>query len=53
MVPSTYMILHRILRAEYPRMTEWFDEIYTTPMIQSITSPLRMLDVTVPALLMG
>ena len=48
---GAYMLLHKTLTAEYPRLTEWFNEVYTMPMIESVAGPLHKLDIPVPALL--
>jgi elongation factor 1-gamma len=50
MLVFAFMVFHKVLHAEYPRLTEWFNEIYETPMFKDVTGDLHLLDVPFPTL---
>ncbi|KAJ0120542.1 hypothetical protein J7T55_015271 [Diaporthe amygdali] len=47
---GAFMVLHKMLEAEYPRLTEWYNEVYHIPMFNSVAGPLHKLDIPVPTL---
>lgn len=50
MLVFSFMVFHKKLRADYPRLTEWFHEVYEVPMFKEIAGELRLLDVPFPVL---
>lgn len=47
------MVFHKVLKAEYPRLMEWFGEIYEVPMFKDVAGDLHLLDVPFPTLPVG
>ena len=45
-----FMIFHEVFRADYPRLAEWFNEIYEVPMLKSAVGELHLLDIPYPTL---
>ncbi|RAK79025.1 glutathione S-transferase family protein [Aspergillus fijiensis CBS 313.89] len=45
MLFGAVMVLHPLLRADYPRFWEWYYEVYETPMFKSVAGELRLLDI--------
>ena len=50
MLVFSFMVFHKVLRAGYPRLTEWFHEVHEVPMFKEIAGELRILDVPFPTL---
>lgn len=44
------MVFHKALRAQYPRLTEWFHAVYELPMFKAIAGDLHLLNVPFPTL---
>jgi elongation factor 1-gamma len=42
------MVFHKVLYVKYPRLSEWFNEVYETPMFEEVAGPLHLLDVPIP-----
>lgn len=42
------MVFHKVLYVKYPRLAEWFNEVYETPMFKEVAGPLHLLDVPIP-----
>ena len=45
-----YAVFYEVLRKSYPRLVEWFEEVYEMPMFKDVAGDLRLLDVPVPTL---
>jgi len=45
-----YMVFHKVFEAEYPRLAEWFVEIYEVPMFKDVAGELHLLDMPFPTL---
>lgn len=45
-----FAVFHEVLRKEYPRVTEWFGEVYEMPMFKDVAGELRLMDVRIPTL---
>lgn len=45
-----FVVFHKVLHADYPRLTEWFNEIYETPMFKDIAGDLHLANVPYPTL---
>ncbi|KAK4139320.1 glutathione S-transferase [Dichotomopilus funicola] len=43
-------VFHRVLKAEYPRLWEWFCRVYETPVFREVAGELVLLDLPVPEL---
>lgn len=43
-------VFHRALKAEYPRLWEWFCQMYETPAFREVAGELVLLDLPVPEL---
>lgn len=41
---------HKVLKEEYPRLTEWFHQVYEIPMFKAVAGDLHLLDVPFPTL---
>ena len=50
MLVFAFMVFHKVLHVEYPRLTEWFNEVYEMPMFKDVAGDLHLLDVPFPAL---
>ena len=50
MLVFSFMIFHKTLSANYPRLTEWFHEVHEVPMFKEVAGELHLLDVPVPTL---
>lgn len=50
MLVFPFMIFHKVLHAEYPRLTEWFNRVYEMPLFKDIAGDLNLLDVPFPTL---
>jgi elongation factor 1-gamma len=44
------MVFHKMLKVEYPRLFEWFNEVYELPMFKAVAGELRLLDIPFPTL---
>jgi elongation factor 1-gamma len=44
------MVFHKVLRAEYPRLWEWFQQVWETPMFKDVAGELQLLNVPIPTL---
>lgn len=44
------MVFHAMLRDKYPRVLEWFLEVYEIPVFKDVVGELNLLDLPVPAL---
>lgn len=42
------MVFHKMLYVKYPRLAEWFNEVYETRMFKEVAGPLHLLDVPIP-----
>ena len=45
-----FAFFHKVLSTEYPRLTEWFKEVYEAPMFKDVAGEMRLLDVPIPTL---
>ena len=45
-----FVVFHKVLHAEYPRLTEWFNEIYEMPMFKDVAGDLHLVNVPYPTL---
>lgn len=50
MLMFSFMIFHKMLSVDYPRLTEWFHKVYEVPMFKEVAGELRLLDVPAPTL---
>lgn len=50
MLVFSFMIFHKVLSVEYPRLTEWFYEVHEVPMFKDVAGELHLLDVPYPTL---
>lgn len=50
MLVFAFMVFHKVLHAEYPRLTEWFNGVYETPMFKDVAGELHLLNVPFPTL---
>ena len=50
MLVFSFMIFHKTLAADYPRLTEWFHEVHEVPMFKEVAGDLRLLDMPFPTL---
>ena len=48
MLTAAFMGFDKVLRAEYPSMTRWFDEVYNIPMYKEVAGDLHMLNLPFP-----
>ena len=44
------MVFHKVLYKEYPRLMEWFEEVYEVPMFKEVAGELHLLDLPYPTL---
>ena len=44
------MVFHKVLRVQYPRLMEWFGEVYELPLFKDVAGELHLLDVPFPTL---
>lgn len=47
------MVFHPVLEVEYPRLMEWFEEVYEVPMFKDVAGDLHLLNVPFPTLSVG
>ncbi|ERF68105.1 hypothetical protein EPUS_06916 [Endocarpon pusillum Z07020] len=45
-----FVVFHKVLHAEYPRLTEWFNEIYEMPMFKDVAGDLHLANIPYPTL---
>ncbi|OTA56058.1 glutathione S-transferase [Hypoxylon sp. EC38] len=50
MLKFPFMLGHKVLHVEYPKLREWFGRVYETPMFKDVAGELHFLDVPFPAL---
>lgn len=50
MLVFAFMVFHKVFHAEYPRLTEWFNEVYEVPMFKDVAGGLHLLNVPFPTL---
>lgn len=43
-----FMIYHQVLREKYPRLTEWFNEVWEMPVFKDVAGDLHLLNVPAP-----
>ena len=50
MLAFPFMVFHKVLHTKYPRLTQWFNEVYNIPMFKDIAGDLHLLDMPIPTL---
>ncbi|KAL8792410.1 MAG: hypothetical protein Q9195_005024 [Heterodermia aff. obscurata] len=50
MLVFAVMVFHKVLNVEYPRLMEWFEEVYEVPMFKEVAGELHLLDIQYPTL---
>ncbi|KAK4141033.1 glutathione S-transferase [Dichotomopilus funicola] len=50
MLQFAVSVFHRVLKAEYPQLWEWFGRVYETPVLKEAAGELKLLDLPMPEL---
>ena len=45
-----FMVFHKVLSADYPRLWEWFNKVYEIPMFKEVAGDLHLLNLPFPTL---
>ncbi|KAK4208421.1 glutathione S-transferase [Rhypophila decipiens] len=48
MIVFSVMVFHMVLKEKYPRLMDWFIEVYEMPLFKEVAGPLHLLDIPIP-----